>query len=184
MNYYVIQVLTGGEEKYLNLARIALQSLDPQQTSGSILIWPRRRLRIRKNGVERDSLAPIFPGYVFLETTDLSTEMYWSLRRIAGFGKYLRDNNHLEPLSGYDSRLLHHFLSFGEVVEKSSVYYDENRRIRVIDGALKGLEGHIVKVDRRKRRARVALALYDRSFLIDFGFEVLEPVEGNGKDQS
>ena len=72
----------------------------------------------------------------------------------------------------------------GEVVEKSKVYFDENKRIRVTEGALKGLEGHIVKVDKRKRRAKVKLALYDDSFLIDFGFELMEPLEANGKDKS
>jgi len=32
-----------------------------------------------------------------------------------------------------------------------------------------------VRVDRRKRRARVRLELYENSFLIDFGFEDITP---------
>ena len=32
----------------------------------------------------------------------------------------------------------------------------------------------IVRVDRRKGRARVRLELYENSFLIDFGFEAIE----------
>jgi transcriptional antiterminator NusG len=36
------------------------------------------------------------------------------------------------------------------------------------------MEGLIVKVDRRKGRARVRLELYENSFLIDFGFDALE----------
>ena len=181
MSYYAVQVLTGGEERFLELARQALRSLDPDQTTEAVLIWPRRRLSIWKKGAKRESLAPIFPGYVFLETDDLSAELHSCLRRITGFCRFLRDNHNVEPLSGDDCRLLQHFLSFGEVVEKSRVFYDENRRIRVIGGALKGLEGQIVKVDRRKKRAKVALALYNGSFMIDFGFEVLEPVERHNK---
>ena len=64
-------------------------------------------------------------------------------------------------------------------MEKSKVIFDENKRIRVIHGALKGLEGKIVKVDRRKQRAKVALTLYEDSFLIDFGFDLLEPSEAD-----
>ena len=55
--------------------------------------------------------------------------------------------------------------------------FDEHNRIRVISGPLKGLEGQIVKVDRRKGRARVKLELYEDSFMIDFGFDSLEKAE-------
>ena len=183
MNYYVIQVLTGGEDKFLKLARRALDSINPPLTETTTLMWPRRRLRIRKSGKDRDVLAPIFPGYLFLESEELSTELYWALKEITGFCKFLKDNNTIEPLTGGDRQLLLHFLSFGEVVEKSRAYFDENRRIRIADGALKGLEGRIIKVDRRKGRARVALSLYEDSFKIDFGFELLEPVGENENNQ-
>ena len=44
----------------------------------------------------------------------------------------------------------------------------------MLAGPLKGLEGYIQKVDRRKGRARVKLDLYQESFHIDFGFEFME----------
>ena len=179
MRYYVIQVKTGGEEKYLKLARRFLLDTDAFPDNPKNLIWPRRRLRIRKNGKERDALKSIFPGYVFLEAEELDTDTFWNLRRTNGFYKFLKDNRNVEALSGRDLELLTHFLSFGEVVEKSTVYFDENKRIRVTEGALKGLEGNIVKVDKRKKRAKVQLSIYDSSFLIDFGFEVLQPLEKN-----
>ncbi|MFW5689149.1 MAG: KOW motif-containing protein, partial [Spirochaetota bacterium] len=47
--------------------------------------------------------------------------------------------------------------------------------IEVKEGPLAGLEGRIVKVDRRKQRAKVRLDLYQESFLVDFGFELLAP---------
>ena len=175
MRYYVIQVKTGGEDKYLKLARRFLLGSDTHPRAK--LMWPRRRLRIRKNGKEKDSLKSIFPGYVFLEADELETDMYWNLRKTNGFYKFLKDNRNVEPLSGRDLDLLTHFLSFGEVVEKSTVYFDENKRIQVTQGAMKGLEGKIVKVDRRKKRAKVQLSLYESSFLVDFGFEVMEPLE-------
>ena len=76
---------------------------------------------------------------------------------------------------------MHFSASFGEVLDKSKVQFDENKRIRVVHGALKGLEGKIVKVDRRKQRAKVSLSLYDSAFLIDFGFDLLESVHEKPK---
>ena len=53
--------------------------------------------------------------------------------------------------------------------------FDANQRIVVEKGPMKGLEGQIIKVDKRKKRARVRLDLYDSTFEIDFGFELLAP---------
>jgi transcriptional antiterminator NusG len=40
-----------------------------------------------------------------------------------------------------------------------------------------GLEGKIVKVDKRKGRAKIKLDLYNDSFAIDLAFEVIGAVQ-------
>ncbi len=171
MTYYVIQVQTRTEEKYLRL------TADIIEKNRVRLLYPRRKLRIRRKGVWKNYLAPIFPGYLFIESELISAELYWQIKRVPGFLRFLKDNHNIQPLSMRDQDLLTHFLSFGEVVERSKVFFDENKRIRVLQGPLKGLEGKIVKVNRRKGRARVKLDLYEESFQIDFGFELLEPTQ-------
>jgi len=47
-------------------------------------------------------------------------------------------------------------------------------RIVVLHGPLSGLEGRIIKVDQRKKRAKIALDLCSDSFTIDLAFEVIE----------
>ena len=68
---------------------------------------------------------------------------------------------------------LHFIKKIGPVAGKSKVYFDENSRIVVTEGPLMGLEGKIVKVDKRKGRAKIKLDLYDDSFAIDLAFEVI-----------
>lgn len=170
MNYYVIQVRTGEEEQFLRRVRPSIN----QDTVR--ILWPRRRLSIRRRGRTQQVMAPIFPGYVFAESPQIDTELYWAIRRADGFLRFLPDNHDVRPLVAADRKLLLHFLSFGEVVEKSKVSFSEDARIHVLEGPLKGLEGRIVKVDRRKGRAKVKLDLYNESFLVDFGFQSMQPV--------
>jgi len=169
MPFFVLQVRTGGEEKF---RRQAEKALAPGQGE---LLWPRRSLRVRRAGVWRETVAPIFPGYLFLRASSLGSGIFRQLKRLPGFTRFLRDNSNVEPLGERDLAILQHFLSFGEVVRPSRVRFDVERRIQVIDGPLKALEGRIVRVDRRKGRARVRLELYENSFLIDFGFEDIAP---------
>jgi len=168
MAFFVIQVRTGKEQQYIKQASKVLQA--PAQQ----LFWPRRALRIRRQGEWKDSVAAIFPGYLFLQAESIAPPLYGALKRISGFLRYLKDNQHIEPLNAHDREILLHFLSYGEVVQRSRVFFDQDNRIRVISGPLKGMEGRVVKVDRRKGRARIRLELYEDSFLIDFGFDALE----------
>jgi transcription termination/antitermination protein NusG len=168
MPFFALQVWTGNEARFVTLAERMLAG------SGVRLLWPRRSLKIRRSGVWRDSIAPIFPSYVFLQCADVHPDLYAQLKRTPGFVRFLPSNEGLAPLEQKDQGLLSHFLSFGEVVQKSEAIFDEKKRIRVISGPLKDLEGFIVRVDRRKGRARVRLEMYEDSFEVDFGFEALD----------
>jgi transcriptional antiterminator NusG len=169
MPFFVLQVRTGAEERF---RRQAQKHLGAGQAE---LFWPRRSLRVRRTGAWRETVSPIFPGYLFLRAERLDSGLFRELRGLPGFIRFLRDNSDVEPLGERDLAIVQHFLSFGEVVHRSRARFDAERRIQVLDGPLKALEGRIVRVDRRKGRARVRLELYENSFLIDFGFEDIAP---------
>lgn len=167
MQYFVIQVETGAEARVRTLATRRLRD--------GRVFWPRRRLAIRRRGKRSVEEAPLFPGYLFYEAEEVSGEALAAFRGVRGFYRFLESNASIRPLAGDDLALVRHFLSFGEIAERSQVRFDANSRIQVISGPLKGLEGRIVKVDKRKGRAKVKLDLYEESFAIDLGFELIEP---------
>jgi len=170
MNYFALQVKTRAEDIFI---KRALATLSEGDYGGIRLIFPRRKLPIRGKGVIRQELAPVFPGYIFLEAETFQPGLYWHLRTTNGFYRFLPENAEPKPLEGKDLSTLKHFVSFGEVAGSSIVRFDENDRIQVQEGPLKGLEGQIVKVDKRKGRAKIKLDLYDETFLVDLAFEVL-----------
>ncbi len=176
MNYFVINVRSGAEQKYLEFISV---TYDDAYT----LHWLRRTLKVRKAGRTTERKAPIFPGYLFLAADTVGPEDFSRLRKGPGFQRFLESNSNIRPLSDDDERMILHFLSFGSVVSVSRVRFDRNDRIVVVDGPLMGLEGRIEKVDKRKGRARVRLDLYKDSFAVDFGFEVLskQPSENDAE---
>ncbi len=101
MPYFAMQIWTGAEGKYLTLARVGW---DPPVK----LIWPRRNLRIKRRGVWQDSLAPIFPSYVFIEADAIEAESYGRLRHTPGFIRFLLANDNIMPLEKKDQELLTH----------------------------------------------------------------------------
>jgi transcriptional antiterminator NusG len=173
MNYYAAQVQTGKEEKIIESVQSTLAFRIEKQR----FIFPKRLLKIRKEGVIKSELKPIFPGYLFVEAENIDTELYNTLRYTQGFFRFLKSNQDITVLSGKDLSILQHFLQFGQSISTSQVYFDENDRICVTDGPLKGLEGMIIKVDKRKKRAKVKMDFANENLLIDLGFELIKGME-------
>jgi len=174
MQFYTIHVLTGAEDDFARRL---------QSTLGTgRLIIPKKKLPIRRKGKITQTLLPVFPGYIFLQSANILDELdiFWTIRRTMGFIRFLRQSSDPTPLSERDVLLLRRFMSFGEFADTSKVTFDENDRIVVLEGPLKGLEGQIVKVNRRKGRAKILLDIYGEAFPIDLGFEVVERVKGGG----
>jgi len=177
MNYYAIQVKTRSENRFIKL----FKALHPEVNFS--IYFPQRRLDIRRSGKIKPSMAAVFPGYIFVEA-DNDNEILahqWDFRRTEDFYRFLRSNQDITPLADRDLELVLHFIkNSGPVAGRSKVYFNENSRIVVVEGPLLGLEGRIIKVDRRKGRAKIKLDLYNDSFAVDLAFEVIgstEPVK-------
>ena len=178
MNYYAIQVKTRAEAKFIKL----LKAMHPEITFP--IYFPQRRLDIKKKGQIKPSMSAVFPGYIFVEVENSEDilKYQWDFRRTDGFYRFLRSNQEITPLADRDLELVLHFIkNAGPVAGRSKVYFNENSRIVVVEGPLMGLEGRIIKVDRRKGRAKIMLDLYNDSFSIDLGFEVIGSMEPAGR---
>jgi transcriptional antiterminator NusG len=177
MNYYAIQVKTRSEDKFIKL----LKAHNPKINFP--IHFPRRILDIRKTGKIKPSTSAVFPGYLFIEAAsdDEIRAGQWEFRRTEGFYRFLKSNRDITPLADRDLELVLHFINnTGSVAGRSKVYFNENSRIVVVEGPLIGLEGRIIKVDRRKGRAKIKLDLYNDSFSIDLAFEVIGSLEKGG----
>ena len=168
---YTLQVRNRGEQKYIKLFKNQHSELP------FTLYAPLRCMPVRRKGVVSNATSMIFPGYIFVETVeeDSFTACAAAFRRIPGFFRFLKNNQNICPLAGRDLKLVLHFIrAEGAVAGLSKVYLNENSRIVVIEGPLLGLEGKIIKIDKRKGRAKIKLDLYDDSFAIDLPFELLD----------
>jgi len=140
------------------------------------IFFPKRTLPIRRRGMVTQATSAVFPGYLFLQSEEtFSNDFYWNLRRLEGFYRFLKTGRYIEPLSGKNLEVVLHFINkIGPLAGLSQVCFDDDSRIVVLSGPLAGLEGNIVKVDKRKKRAKIRLDIYEDSFLIDLGFELIE----------
>lgn len=167
MELYVCQVSTGEEQKYIRLFSARNRDLLERLQ----FHVPQRQLKIRRGGKVRTEKQTLFPGYVFVETQNMEPELTQVLRRTNGFYRILPETINPRPLPPEQRGQMSRLINGGHSLGLSKASFNENGRIQILSGPLEGLEGSIVKVDRRKQRVRVRLDLYEDSHLIDLGYE-------------
>ncbi|HEY9054011.1 MAG TPA: antiterminator LoaP [Rectinemataceae bacterium] len=170
MSFYAIQVMTGKEDAFIELFHKAR----PDATLHNI----KKKIQSRRKGKPVSLSSTVFPGYLFLQCPEsIDPDMIKELRRTKNFTRVLPSTDRISPLNERDTRIISQLLSFGKEIGPSLVVFDEQNRIKVIKGPLMGLEGQIVKVDKRKRRAKVRLDMNDSPILFDLAFEIIEHAE-------
>ncbi len=167
MQYFAIQIVTRKEDDWLK--RIEYHA--PGVRFHKIM----KKMYIRKQGKTKLENAPVFPGYLFFEYDGdvLPVEVLHIIRHSRFFIRFLPNNESPRPLNQRDSEIIRHFVHFGSIIPPSLVKFDENQKIRVVQGPLQGIEGFIVKVDRRKQRVKVRLTIADSVMTLDLAYEVL-----------
>jgi transcription termination/antitermination protein NusG len=178
MDYFAVQVWTGHESDYA-------EHLANDSNCPATVAVPKRAMQIRKLGKIKKEERPVFPGYVFIPIPEgtMDPALRWVIRSTKYFVRLLPTTGDPKPIQEKDRRILAHFMSFGKVADTSKVVFDENERIVVIEGPLKGLEGSIIKINKRKGRAKVSLDMCESSFLIDLSFEILDrSAKGSGSE--
>lgn len=168
MQYYVIQVATGREQKFID----NVKKLNPELAQNYNFIYLTRELSVRRKGEWFKELQPLFSSYIIVQTAkSVDANTLAALKRIPDFYQFLNSNTEIVPLINKDLAIIKHFLGLGPQIGSSLVRFDENDRIVVIEGPLKGLEGNIIKVDKRKQRAKICVDFHGATHTVDLCFE-------------
>lgn len=188
MDWYVLFVETGKEDVVRSLIT---KYFDKSEIRA---IVPKRKLVERRLGQSYEVCKTMFPGYV-LVYTQMNTKIYYELKQIPRCYRLLNrthssiDNNEQrsviynqeDTLETYtfskieeeEMTLILQLIGKSEMIDCSALYI-ENAKIKVSSGPLKGKEGIIKKIDKRKRRARIALNFMGYEKLLDVGISLLE----------
>ena len=167
MALYVIQVVGGKEQHVCDLVNKLLSD------SIKECFVPRREVMRRVDGQWASIRETLFPGYLFVETTDIQHVME-RLARVPAFTRLLGvSDERVIPLSQDEVVWLTALLQPLDKVLEMSVGIIEGDRVIVTDGPLVGHEASISKIDRHKRLAYLDMRMFGRTKTIKVGLEIV-----------
>jgi transcriptional antiterminator NusG len=166
--WHVIFVMTGNEDIAKRNITYALKNTVIQA------VVPKRCINERKNGIWREAIKPLFPGYILLRG-NISTEDYYILKSIPDILRVLKDNCGLQRIHPNEIKIINRLMCNGDLIG-TSIGLQQGDSIRIIEGPLLGLEGLIMSIDRRKGRARVKLSILGDERTIDLGIKLIKTI--------
>jgi len=154
-HWYAAFVMTGQEDKIV--ARIS-DSLAERKDAKVRLLVPKRSIRERKAGKVTEQIKVMFPGYVLIGTEQID-EVSRLIAEVKGVLRILKNDDEFQEIRLEEISRLVHMANDKGVIGESKIWLNENDRVEVISGPLKGYEGLITKLNRRKNRVAVNILL-------------------------
>ncbi|MDD4029087.1 MAG: antiterminator LoaP [Caldisericia bacterium] len=167
--WYSVFVQTGYEDK---IRAYHLEKLCPHLT----FMIPKRQLRQRQEGLWKEILKPIFPGYILVKGCMNYNDCY-AIRRIHHVMRVLCDQTG-EPSRIHPSEIsiLLKLLENGEIIRPSKAI-DMGDRIEIIEGPLKAVKGIVHSINQRKGRARIILSFLNKERKVDVSLQMVRLAE-------
>ncbi|MFU0784192.1 MAG: antiterminator LoaP [Thermoanaerobacterium thermosaccharolyticum] len=170
--WYVIYTRTGDELKVKRLIELLFSKLNNKPIR---VLIPKRAIIERKGKKQVEKIKFLFPGYVFIKT-NMCFEIYYKISKLPHFLKFLKDE--MEPAEVRDDeiRIILSLVGDSDIVGFSTGI-KIGGKVKIIDGPLKGLEGLIEKIDKRKGRVKVRLNVSGNANLVDLGIHIIEELD-------
>ena len=165
--WYVIQTLGGKEEESADMIRRRVSSYYVEDC----FIPKRERLK-KFHGIWNKEEEILFRGYVFVDS-ERPQGLDRELKQIPRLTKLLgREDEYFFALSQEEEELVR---GIGDEKHKTSISriaVEEGKKIRVLEGPLKGYTGDVVKVNLHKREVVVRVEFMGRPMELKMGVEI------------
>ena len=154
--------------------------------NGEAIAPTRTRIR-RTEGAAIEEHVPLLPGYVFFqireneqeprETIDMVLPALLDFSKTGSVLKLLRYSDGTWRLFGSDDLFARMLFETGGNIGLSQACYDKGNRIRVLKGFLKGYEGLITNVNRKKKTVELTVNLQGKKIIMWLGYELVAGID-------
>lgn len=159
IRWYVLQVLTGKEITVRN-------ALQREHILAKV---PREIFPIRRQGRWHDTEKILFPSYVFVGCETLEPDLYYMASRISGVVRFVNGSK-AQPITDSEAEQLAILAPDSDPLLPSTIRIDGDE-LTITEGVLRQFGDNIIKIERRRRRAKVLLKFLGEEKELEFSLK-------------
>ena len=171
--WYVVNTYSGHESKVKEKLEMRINSMNMQDNIFRVIIPEQKEVEV-KDGVTKEKVKKMFPGYVLIEMI-MSDEAWYVVRNTPGVTGFIGSSGKgakpvpLSPLE-IDTILSNMGMSRLDVNDELK----DGEKVKVIDGPFKNMYGKIQSVDLKNNTITVLIDLFGQETPVDVTLSQVE----------
>jgi transcriptional antiterminator NusG len=173
--WYVVNTYSGHENKVKANLEMRIDSMNMQDFIYRVVVPEQNEVEI-KDGVKKEKLKKLFPGYILIEMV-MSDESWYVVRNTPGVTGFIGSSGGGAkpiPLQPHEVDNILNKMGMQRVEVAMDIVVGD--QIKLIDGAFKGMFGKVNTIDLEKQTMTVLVDLFGQETPVEVDFTQIEQV--------
>ena len=174
--WYVVNTVTGYEYKVKEKLEMMINSMELHNNIYRVVV-PEQKVVEIKNGVKKERVKKMFPGYVLVEMV-MSDEAWYIVRNTQGVTGFIGSSGKgAKPIPLLPQEVDKILGSMGLSRIDATKELETGKKVKILDGPFKDMEGTIVSVDMKTQKLNVSVDLFGQVTSIEVDLEDIGSLE-------
>ena len=173
--WYVVNTYSGHENKVKEKLEMRAQSMDMKDYIFRVIV-PEEKVIEEKNGVKKEKIKKLFPGYILVEMI-MTDEAWFVVRNTPGVTGFIGSSGKGAkpfPLQPYEVDKILNDMGMSRLEVNTDL--KEGTLVKVISGPFSGMEGKVDSVDKDNNKLIVLLDLFGQETSVEVEFSQIEKI--------
>lgn len=171
--WYVVNTVSGHEYKVKEKLEMKINSRDLQENIFRVIVPEQKEIEY-KNGVKKERIKKMFPGYVLVEMV-MSDEAWYIVRNTQGVTGFIGSSGKgAKPIPLLPQEVDRILNSMGMSRVDVSKDLKEGAKVRIISGPFKDMMAKIDSVDLKEQKLTVLVDLFGQETSVEVDMQEVE----------
>lgn len=173
--WYVVNTYSGHENKVKEKLEMRTVSMGMEDYIFRVIV-PEEKVIEEKNGVKKEKIKKLFPGYILVEMI-MTDEAWFVVRNTPGVTGFIGSSGKGAkpfPLQPYEVDKILNDMGMSRLEVNTDL--KEGTLVKVISGPFSGMEGKVDSVDKDNNKLIVLLDLFGQETSVEIEFSQIEKI--------
>ena len=173
--WYVVNTYSGHENKVKEKLEMRTVSMGMEDYIFRVIV-PEEKVIEEKNGVKKEKIKKLFPGYILVEMI-MTDEAWFVVRNTPGVTGFIGSSGKGAkpfPLQPYEVDKILNDIGMSRLEVNTDL--KEGTLVKVISGPFSGMEGKVDSVDKDNNKLIVLLDLFGQETSVEVEFSQIEKI--------
>ncbi len=173
--WYVVNTVSGYEYKVKEKLEMRINSMDLQENIFRVIVPEQKEIEI-KNGVKKEKVKKMFPGYVLVEMV-MSDEAWYIVRNTQGVTGFIGSSGKgAKPIPLLPQEVDKILGSMGMSRVDVSKDLKEGAKVKIISGPFKDMMAKIDSIDLKEQKLNVLVDLFGQETSVEVEIGEVETI--------